>query len=91
MVHVCQHNHTYLRIVLSIYAQHTVCQPIQFYQHRCRYNHPPILYTRDIGKQSDVVTRGWGSRFYADEMGWVMRFWATAFSNTTPHLPAYTY
>ena len=44
---VRQHNHTYsnLRIVLSVYAKHTVCQPIQLYQHDCRSNYPPILYT----------------------------------------------
>ena len=52
------HPHS-LHIVLFVYAQHTVCQPILFYQHQCRSNYPPILYKRDIGKQSDVVTRGW--------------------------------
>ena len=44
-----------VRIVLSVYAQHTVCQPIQFYRHYCRSNYPPILYKRDIGKQSDKI------------------------------------
>ena len=66
------HPHS-LHIVLFVYAQCTVCQPILFYQHQCRSNYPPILYKLDIGKQSDVMTWVWVMLFPCSQYlgGWV--------------------
>ena len=50
-----------LRIILSVYAQHTVCQPNQLDQDQCRSNYPPILYK----KRADKYRLASGSDWFA--------------------------